>query len=154
MNSHHFLSVTKAGKSAIFSTTGNKDCHIILRGGDKEPNYNAESIAAAAALLQKSSLEPRIMVDCSHANSFKQHDKQMDVGQSIAEQMRAGERRIFGVMIESHLVAGRQNAKPGADLAYGQSITDACIGWEQTEELLRLLAQAANERRNAKSVAA
>ena len=154
MNPHHFLSVTKAGKSAIFSTTGNKDCHIILRGGDNEPNYKAESINTAAAMLEKSSLEPRIMVDCSHANSFKQHEKQMDVGQAIAEQMRAGEKRIFGVMIESHLVAGRQNAKPGAELTYGQSITDACIGWEQTEELLRLLAGAANERRNTKSAAA
>ncbi len=154
MNPHHFLSVTKAGKSAIFSTTGNKDCHIILRGGDKEPNYDAESINVAATMLEKSSLDPRIMVDCSHANSFKQHDKQMEVGQSIADQMRAGEKRIFGVMIESHLVAGRQNAKPGSELTYGQSITDACIGWEQTEELLRLLAAAANERRNAKSAAA
>ena len=149
---HHFLSVTKAGKSAIFSTTGNKDCHIILRGG-KEPNYSSESIDAATKLLEKSGLEPRVMVDCSHANSFKQHEKQMDVGQSIAKQMSAGDMRIFGVMIESHLVAGRQNAKPGAKLTYGQSITDACMGWEQTEELLRLFAQAARERRHMKSAA-
>ncbi len=153
MNPHHFLSVTKSGKSAIFSTVGNKDCHIILRGGNTEPNYSPESIDAAAALLEKSGLAPRIMVDCSHANSFKQHEKQMDVGQSIAAQMSAGDMRIFGVMIESHLVAGRQNAKPGAELAYGQSITDACMGWEQTEEMLRLLSQAARERRQFKPAA-
>ncbi len=152
MNPHHFLSVTKAGKSAIFSTTGNKDCHIILRGG-KEPNYSHESIDEATNLLEKSGLAPRVMVDCSHANSFKQYEKQMDVGQSIANQVGAGDMRIFGVMIESHLVAGRQDARPGAELTYGQSITDACIGWQETEELLHLLAQAARERRHFKSAA-
>ncbi len=152
MNPHHFLSVTKAGKSAIFSTSGNKDCHIILRGG-KEPNFSPESIDEAAVLLEKSKLEPRIMVDCSHANSFKQHEKQMEVGQSLACQMSAGDMRIFGVMIESHLVAGRQNAKPGAELTYGQSITDACMGWEQTEELLRIFSQAVRDRRHFKSAA-
>ncbi len=152
MNPHHFLSVTKAGKSAIFSTTGNKDCHIILRGG-KEPNYSHESIDEATNLLEKSGLAPRVMVDCSHANSFKQYEKQMDVGQSIANQVSAGDMRIFGVMIESHLVAGRQDAIPGAELTYGQSITDACIGWQETEELLHLLAQAARERRHYKSAA-
>lgn len=152
MNPHHFLSVTKAGKSAIFSTTGNKDCHIILRGG-KEPNYSHESIDEATNLLEKSGLAPRVMVDCSHANSFKQYEKQMDVGQSIANQVGAGDMRIFGVMIESHLVAGRQDAIPGAELTYGQSITDACIGWQETEQLLHLLAQAARERRHFKSAA-
>lgn len=152
INPHHFLSVTKTGKSAIFSTTGNKDCHIILRGG-KEPNYSSKSIDEAARLLEESGLEARIMVDCSHANSFKQHDKQIDVGRSVAEQISVGDMRIFGVMIESHLVAGRQNAKPGDDLTYGQSITDACMGWEQTEKLLRLLSEVVRERRNFKPAA-
>ncbi len=152
MNPHHFLSVTKAGKSAIFSTTGNKDCHIILRGG-KEPNYSAESIDGAADLLAKFGLAPRVMVDCSHANSFKQHEKQIDVGRTIADQLSAGDMRIFGVMIESHLVAGRQDAKPGSKLTYGQSITDACMGWEGTEDLLRMLSQAVRERRHFKSEA-
>ena len=152
MNPHHFLSVTKAGKSAIFSTSGNKDCHIILRGG-KEPNHSPKSIDQAAELLEKAMLQPRIMVDCSHANSFKQHEKQIEVGQSIASQLSAGDMRIFGVMIESHLVAGRQNAKPGAELTYGQSITDACIGWDQTQELLHILSQAVRDRRHFKSAA-
>ncbi len=149
-NPHHFLSVTKAGRSAIFSTTGNKDCHVILRGG-REPNYNKESINAAARLLEKSGLEPRLMIDCSHANSFKQHDRQMEVGQSIVAQLNAGDPRIFGVMIESHLVEGRQDTKPGVELTYGQSITDACMGWEKTEELLHMLAGAARMRREANS---
>ncbi len=152
MNPHHFLSVTKAGKSAIFSTIGNKDCHIILRGG-KEPNYSPESIDDAAALLEKSKLAPRIMVDCSHANSSKQHEKQLEVGQAVADQLSAGDMRIFGVMIESHLVAGRQNAKPDVELTYGQSITDACIGWDQTQELLQIFSQAVRERRHFKSAA-
>lgn len=151
-NPHHFLSVTKAGKSAIFSTTGNKDCHIILRGGEK-PNYSPQGIDEAANLLEKSGLEPRVMVDCSHANSFKQHEKQMDVGQSIAKQLSIGDMRIFGVMVESHLVEGRQDAHPSAELTYGQSITDACIGWEKTEDLLRMFAHAVRERRHFKSAA-
>ncbi len=149
-NPHHFLSVTKAGRSAIFSTMGNKDCHIILRGG-REPNYNQESIDTAAHLLEKSGLDARLMVDCSHANSFKQHDRQMEVGQSIVTQVSAGDTRIFGVMIESHLVAGRQDAKPGAELTYGQSITDACMGWQETVDLLHLLARATRARRHANS---
>ena len=149
-NPHHFLSVTKAGRSAIFSTTGNKDCHVILRGG-REPNYNKESINAAARLLEKSNLEPRLMIDCSHANSFKQHDRQMEVGESIVAQLNAGDPRIFGAMIESHLVEGRQDTKPGVELTYGQSITDACMGWEKTEELLHMLAGAARMRREANS---
>ena len=149
-NPHHFLSVTKAGRSAIFSTTGNKDCHIILRGG-REPNYNQESVSTAAHLLEKSGLDPRLMVDCSHANSFKQHDRQMEVGQSIFSQVSAGDTRLFGVMIESHLVAGRQDAKPGVELTYGQSITDACMGWQETEELLHLFARATRERRHVNS---
>lgn len=152
INPHHFLSVTKAGKSAIFSTTGNKDCHVILRGG-KKPNYGPQGINEAASLLEKSGLAPRVMVDCSHANSLKQHEKQMEVGQSIVNQLSAGEMRIFGVMVESHLVAGRQDIRPGVELVYGQSITDACIGWEETESLLRMLADAVRERRHFKSAA-
>ncbi len=153
MNPHHFLSVTKEGKSAIFSTAGNKDCHIILRGGSGQPNYNPESINEASALLEKSGLKARIMVDLSHANSLKQHDKQIEVGDSIAQQISAGDMRIFGLMIESHLVAGRQSAKPGQELVYGQSITDACLGWEDTEALLHTLANAVRERRHSKSAA-
>ena len=153
MNPHHFLSVTKEGKSAIFSTAGNKDCHIILRGGSDQPNYSPESINEASALLEKSGLAARIMVDLSHANSLKQHDKQVEVGDSISQQLSAGDMRIFGIMIESHLVAGRQNAKPGQELVYGQSITDACLGWEDTETLLHTLANAVRERRHSKSAA-
>ena len=146
INPHHFLSVTSAGKSAIFSTTGNADCHIILRGGT-EPNYDPGSIDTASELLEAAGLIARVMVDCSHANSFKQHDKQMQVGQSVAKQISAGDARIFGVMIESHLVAGRQNATLGAALTYGQSITDACMGWDETAELLRIFSQAVRDRR-------
>ena len=153
MNPHHFLSVTKEGKSAIFSTAGNKDCHIILRGGSDQPNYSPESINEASALLEKADLAARIMVDLSHANSLKQHEKQVEVGNSIAQQLSAGDMRIFGLMIESHLVAGRQNAKPGQELVYGQSITDACLGWEDTETLLHTLANAVRERRHSKSAA-
>lgn len=150
---HHFLSVTKFGRSAIFSTTGNKDCHIILRGGGKEPNFSQEAIDAAARLLEKSGLAQRVMVDCSHANSFKQHERQMEVGKSICDQVGRGDTRVFGVMIESHLVAGRQDTKPGVELTYGQSITDACMGWQETEVLLHLLAKAARERRHVSSAA-
>lgn len=153
MNPHHFLSVTKEGKSAIFSTAGNKDCHIILRGGSDQPNYSPESINDASALLEKSGLSARIMVDLSHANSLKQHEKQIEVGDSISQQLSAGDMRIFGLMIESHLVGGRQNAKPGQELVYGQSITDACLAWEDTETLLRSLASAVRERRHSKSAA-
>lgn len=151
-NPHHFLSVTKAGKSAIFSTAGNRDCHIILRGG-KGPNYSSQDINEAANLLKKSGLAPRVMVDCSHANSFKQHEKQVDVGRSIADQLSGGDVRIFGVMVESHLVAGRQDARPGTELTYGQSITDACMGWEETEDLLHMLARAVHRRRHLKTAA-
>ncbi len=151
-NPHHFLSVTKAGKSAIFSTAGNQDCHIILRGG-KGPNYSSQAINEAANLLETSGLAPRVMVDCSHANSFKQHEKQVDVGRSIADQLSGGDMRIFGVMVESHLVAGRQDARPGTELTYGQSITDACMGWEETEDLLHMLARAVHRRRHLKTAA-
>lgn len=138
---HHFLSVTKAGHSAIVHTAGNPDCHIILRGG-KEPNYSSEHIKAAAEQLTKAGVTPKLMVDFSHANSRKDYTRQMEVAQDIAAQIRNGENNIMGVMVESHLVEGRQD-KPEV---YGQSITDACIGWGTTEELLALLAEANRQR--------
>lgn len=151
---HHFLSVTKAGKSAIFSTSGNEDCHIILRGG-KATNYDAESVNNACESLTKAKLEDRIMVDCSHANSMKQHKKQLDVGSDLCKQLANGERRIFGIMIESHLVEGRQNVVDGKAETYGQSVTDACINWEDTESLLEQFAEAVQARReNSKNAAA
>ena len=143
---HHFLSVTKEGKSAIFSTAGNPDCHVILRGG-KDTNYDAASIEASCADLEKAKLPAVIMVDCSHANSLKQHDNQMEVGADICAQMSKGEKRIFGVMIESHLVAGRQNVVDGKAETYGQSVTDACINWDQTTVLLEQFAKAVQARR-------
>ena len=145
MRSHHFLSLRKEGNSAIFSTTGNPDCHIILRGG-KTPNYDPENINLAASELEKAKLPVRIMIDFSHANSRKQHQIQMDVGDEVASQIEQGDNRIFGVMIESHLVAGRQDVVPGKKLVFGQSITDACLGWEDTEKLLARLAQASAKR--------
>ena len=138
---HHFLSVTKAGHSAIVHTAGNPDCHVILRGG-KEPNYSAEHVRDAAAQLIKAGVSPRLMVDCSHANSRKDYTRQMEVAQDVAAQIRNGEQNIMGVMVESHLVEGRQD-KPET---YGQSITDACIGWDTTEEMLALLADAVRNR--------
>ena len=143
---HHFLSVTKEGKSAIFSTAGNPDCHVILRGG-KNTNFDAESINEACASLEKANLDPRLMVDCSHANSLKQHEKQMDVGADICKQLSAGEKRIFGVMVESHIVAGRQNVVDGKAETYGQSVTDACIDWDNTVVLLKQFANAVQARR-------
>ncbi|MDO5069685.1 MAG: 3-deoxy-7-phosphoheptulonate synthase AroG [Neisseria zoodegmatis] len=138
---HHFLSVTKAGHSAIVHTAGNPDCHVILRGG-KEPNYSSEHVKAAAEQLTQAGVTPKLMVDFSHANSRKDYRRQMEVAQDVAQQIRDGENNIMGVMVESHLVEGRQD-KPEC---YGQSITDACIGWEQTEELLALLADANRSR--------
>jgi hypothetical protein len=123
--------VTKAGHSAIVSTNGNEDCHVILRGG-KAPNYDAAAVEAACAELAKSGLAARVMIDFSHANSSKQFKKQLDVARDVGAQMAAGEDRIFGVMIESHLKEGRQDLKPGKPLDYGVSVTDACIGWEDT----------------------
>jgi len=143
---HFFLSVTKGGHSAIISTNGNEDCHVILRGG-KAPNYDAASIAASGSELAKASLPQRIMVDFSHANSSKLHDKQIEVSADIGRQMAAGDERIFGVMIESHLNAGRQDLTPGKALAYGVSITDACIDWTATEGVLRQLAADVQKRR-------
>ncbi len=143
---HHFLSVTKAGHSAIFSTTGNPDCHVILRGG-KQTNFDSDSVDAASSSLESAGLAARIMIDLSHANSQKQHDKQLEVGRVVSEQLSQGESRVMGVMIESHLVAGRQDVVKGQQLTYGQSITDACIDWEQTTPLLEQLAQAVQKRR-------
>lgn len=145
---HVFMSLTKKGHSAIFSTTGNEDCHIILRGG-KRPNYESESVQNAAGQLEQSGLKPYLMVDCSHANSNKDYRRQVDVCRDVAKQLSAGDRRIMGVMLESHLVEGRQDVVDDKELTYGQSITDACIGWESTETLLRELAGAVRARRQA-----
>jgi len=143
---HHFLSVTKGGHSAIVHTAGNEDCHIILRGG-KAPNYDAASIEATCKELAGAGLAQRVMIDCSHANSQKKHDRQVDVAADVGAQVAGGDDRIVGVMIESHLNPGRQELKPDAPLAYGVSITDACIGWDATVETLRSLADAVRKRR-------
>ena len=144
---HYFLSVTKFGHSAIVSTKGNEDCHIILRGGDKGPNYSPEDVAKVCADIEKSGRVPHVMVDFSHANSSKQFKKQMDVCQSVCEQIASGSKQIFGVMVESNLVEGRQDLVDGKAAVYGQSITDACIGWDDTEKLLADLADAVSARR-------
>ena len=143
---HHFMSVTKTGHSAIFSTTGNPDCHVILRGG-KQPNYDADSINEAAEVIGRSGQPVRLMVDCSHANSGKNHIQQPTVGREVASQVANGDARIIGLMLESNLVGGRQNAEPGKPLVYGQSITDACMAWDDSEPLLRELAAAVRARR-------
>ncbi len=148
---HVFMSLTKQGHSAIFSTTGNEDCHIILRGGGNQPNYDSDSVKHAADQLQKNGLRPQLMVDCSHANSNKDYRRQVDVCRDVAAQLRHGENRIIGVMIESHLVEGRQDVMPDQALTYGQSVTDACIAWETTEGLLRELADAVKQRRKINS---
>jgi len=145
---HHFLSVTKEGKSAIFSTSGNEDCHIILRGGgDKGTNYDAASVAHAVEKLEQAGIASGVMIDFSHANSSKQHKRQIDVGNDVASQLEAGNANIKGVMIESHLNEGRQNNVQGQELAYGVSITDACIHWEDTAPVLETLAKAVQARR-------
>lgn len=143
---HHFLSVTKEGRSAIISTTGNEDCHVILRGG-KTPNYDAASVDAAAKELAQSGLNAKVMVDCSHANSQRQYQLQMQVAANVAEQLIAGDDRIIGVMIESHLNAGRQDHIPGCELEYGKSITDGCLGWDDTLKILDMLAESVKARR-------
>jgi 3-deoxy-7-phosphoheptulonate synthase len=143
---HHFLSVTKGGHSAIVSTTGNEDCHVILRGGDR-PNYDAESVDGAARNLAAAGIPARIMIDFSHGNSGKEPEKQINVGQAVASQVAQGDARIFGVMVESHLKAGRQDLFPGKELVYGMSITDACVGWEDTRALLDSLSDAVRQRR-------
>ena len=147
-NSHSFMSLTLKWHSAIFVTTGNPYSHVILRGGSR-PNYDRESVNEAAESLEKSGLHSSIMVDCSHANSQKKYEKQVDVCRDIAHQLRTGQNNIFGVMVESHLVEGRQNYVEGGELTYGQSITDACIGWDASDMLLRELAEAVRDKRKA-----
>ncbi|HWH82260.1 MAG TPA: 3-deoxy-7-phosphoheptulonate synthase [Burkholderiaceae bacterium] len=146
---HHFLSVHKNGQVAIVETRGNRDCHVILRGG-KTPNYDAGHVAAACAEIEAAKLPCTLMVDCSHANSSKQHERQVDVARDVAAQVEAGSRCIFGVMVESHLHGGAQKFSAGKDdpgaLAYGQSITDACIGWERSLEVLDVLSAAVRTR--------
>ncbi|HSC96916.1 MAG TPA: 3-deoxy-7-phosphoheptulonate synthase AroG [Burkholderiales bacterium] len=143
---HHFLSVTKGGHSAIVTTAGNEDCHIILRGGAK-PNYEAASVDAAARSLAEAGVPARLMIDFSHGNSSKKFEKQLDVARDVAGQISGGEVRIFGIMAESHLKAGRQDLVAGKELVYGMSITDGCIGWEDSRKLLGILADAVRERR-------
>jgi 3-deoxy-7-phosphoheptulonate synthase len=145
--SHAFMGMTKMGQAAIFETRGNDDAHVILRGGSKGPNYDAASVEAACAVLRKAGLREQVMIDCSHANSAKQHQRQIEVAQDVARQLSGGERRIVGVMIESHLEEGRQDLRPGVPLKPGVSITDACIGWAQTEPVLEQLAEAVRARR-------
>ena len=142
---HHFMAVTKGGRSAIAATAGNEDCHIILRGGS-QPNYDAASVEAASADLARAGVRPHVMIDTSHANSGKKPENQPLVVADIARQVSAGERRIIGVMIESHLVAGRQDVQPGKPLTYGQSITDGCIDWQTTVATLEQLADAVGAR--------
>ncbi|MDB5945231.1 MAG: aroG [Ramlibacter sp.] len=152
---HHFLSVHKNGQVAIVQTNGNKDCHVILRGG-KAPNYDAASVTAACGDLQAAGLPPRLMVDCSHANSSKQHEKQLDVTRDIARQIAGGSRNVFGLMIESHLTPGAQKFTPGKDkaanLEYGKSITDACLGWPESMQALDALSDAVRARRSKPAV--
>ena len=147
---HNFLSVHKNGQVAIVETNGNKDCHVILRGG-KEPNYDAASVATACKELEAAKLPATLMVDCSHANSSKQHDKQIDVARDIAAQVAGGSRQVFGLMVESHLMPGAQKFSPGKDdaaaLEYGKSITDACIGWGDSLQVLDVLSDAVKARR-------
>jgi 3-deoxy-7-phosphoheptulonate synthase len=145
---HSFMGMTKMGVAAIFETRGNPDGHVILRGG-KQPNFDAPSVAAACAVLKRAGLREQVMVDCSHANSAKQHRRQIDVAADVALQLAGGERRIIGVMVESHLSEGRQDLVAGQPLRPGVSITDACIGWDDTEPLLRSLALAVRQRRAA-----
>ena len=143
---HIFLSITKEGKSAIFNSSGNKDCHVILRGG-KIPNFESKFIKETSSILAKSGNPTSLMVDMSHGNSQKQFKKQLLVNKDIADQIASGERSIFGVMIESHLVEGNQSIGPKESLTYGQSITDACVSWEDTEIMLKLLSSAVKSRR-------
>jgi 3-deoxy-7-phosphoheptulonate synthase len=143
---HHFISVTKSGHVAVFKTAGNEDCHVILRGG-KTPNYGHASVEAACADLAAAGLRQHVMIDFSHANSSKQYQKQVEVGADVAGQLAAGERRVMGVMVEGHINAGRQDLVPGRKLDYGVSITDACLGWAETEGLLETLAEGVRRRR-------
>lgn len=144
---HHFLSVTKQGIAAIVGTSGNASCHLILRGGSDGPNCDPISVGAAATQLKEAGLPPRVMIDCSHGNSAKDHKRQPAVVRAVAAQVAGGARDVFGVMLESHLIEGNQKQQAGRELVYGQSITDACIGWETTVEVLEELAAAVATRR-------
>ena len=144
---HRFLSITKEGQTAIFETLGNEDCHIILRGGS-QPNYEAQDVDAAVELLTGRGLTTNVMIDFSHANSSKQFSRQVKVGENVADQIATGDRRIMGVMIESHLIEGRQEIVEGQEPVYGQSITDACLGWADTVSLLHVLSDAVQKRRD------
>ncbi len=146
---HHFLSVHKSGQVAIVETRGNDDCHIILRGG-KNPNYEAAAVQAACEQLARAGLPERLMIDCSHANASKDYRRQAEVAADLGRQIAGGERRIVGVMVESHLVEGRQDLEPGRALAFGQSITDACLGWDDSVKLLGTLAEGVKARRKRK----
>ncbi len=148
---HHFLSVTKQGLAAIVSTKGNPHCHVILRGGTSGPNYSEAHVAEAANALKSAGLPARVMIDCSHANSGKDPSRQPEVLRDVAARVARGETRVLGLMLESFLVSGRQDTKPGQALTYGQSITDACLGWADTEPLLAELADAVRARRAARS---
>jgi 3-deoxy-7-phosphoheptulonate synthase len=143
---HHFMAVTKDGQAAVATTSGNGDCHVILRGG-KVPNYDAASVGAACAAIDKAGLAGRVMIDVSHANSGKKPENQPLVAEDIAARIAAGEQRILGVMVESHLLGGRQELQPGQPLRYGQSITDGCIDWDTSVQVLQRLAQAVRQRR-------
>lgn len=148
-NPHHFLSVTKEGRTAIFNSTGNEFCHIILRGGNNQPNYSAEYVEQSSKMIEDAGIQPNVMIDFSHANSFKTPTRQREGCADVCNQLASGESRVFGVMIESHLVEGSQKVVEGQELTYGQSITDGCIGWAETEELCRSLANAIRSRRTA-----
>ncbi|HEY2628344.1 MAG TPA: 3-deoxy-7-phosphoheptulonate synthase [Usitatibacter sp.] len=147
---HAFMGMTKTGQAAIFETVGNEDCHVILRGG-KAPNYDAASVEAAAKELGAAGLAPHLMIDFSHANASKQYQKQIEVGADVSKQLAAGDERIVGVMVESHLNPGRQDLVPGQPLAHGVSITDPCLGWDDTAALLQALADAVKQRRLAQA---
>ncbi len=147
LHPHHFLSVTKQGVAAIVATAGNEDTHLILRGGANGPNYEEASISQVLTALDRAGLPQRVMVDCSHGNSRKDHARQPDVAKDLARQVAAGSRALFGLMMESFLVDGRQDYAPDAELVRGQSITDACMGWERTEPLFETLAEAVRSRR-------
>ena len=144
---HRFLSSTQDGQVAIFETHGNENCHVILRGGSTGTNYDAKSVDAACAALSKAGLKPQVMIDFSHANSQKQYRRQLAVAQDVGHQLAGGDRRIIGVMVESHLREGRQEVGPRETLGYGQSVTDACLGWDDTAELLNGLAGSVAQRR-------
>jgi 3-deoxy-7-phosphoheptulonate synthase len=150
---HHFMAVTKHGQAAVATTRGNGDCHVILRGG-KTPNYDAASVDAVCAQIGGAGLSARVMIDVSHANSSKRPENQPQVIADIAARIAAGEQRILGVMVESHLVGGRQELQPGQPLRYGQSITDGCIDWDSSVQVLRQLAQAVRQRRGQETGAA